>query len=434
MKIRNDTELMQWSNTDQVLSWFTSLERGKFQFLKFDVVEFYPSITKNLLDSAIKFAKGFIDISASDENIINNATKSILFHNNKAWSKKNSTSENEALFDIAMGSYHGAEVCELVGLYMLNDLSKIITNGQVGLYRDDGLALIPKQSGSITERLKKKLHAYAKSIGLRLEIEEPVTKTEFLDVVLNLDELTYSPYRKPNDTIKYINKKSNHPPSITQRMKPMVEQLISKRSSNLEEFEKAAPMYKEALKNNGYDNDMTFQQPQAKKKQRVRNRIWFNPPFCKSVKGSLKRTFIELVKKHFNKNNPLYKILNVHKIGFSYSCMQNMKSIIASHNKKILENKDDSKSDEPCNCPKSKDAGTVNCPMVNGSCQSKGIIYKATVKSTDNSKPKFYIGLTATKFKQRFYNHRSSFNNQNKKDATKLSGYIWQLKKKKCQL
>ena len=38
-----------------------------------------------------------------------------------------------------MGSFDGAEVCELVGLYLLSQLQHLDMN--VGLYRDDGLAV-----------------------------------------------------------------------------------------------------------------------------------------------------------------------------------------------------------------------------------------------------------------------------------------------------
>ena len=40
-----------------------------------------------------------------------------------------------------MGSYDGAEVCELVGAYILNALATKYDKEQIGLYRDDGLAV-----------------------------------------------------------------------------------------------------------------------------------------------------------------------------------------------------------------------------------------------------------------------------------------------------
>ena len=49
------------------------------------------------------------------------ARKALLFSKNKPWEK----TINESLFDITMGSYDGAEICQLVRLYTLSILSKI---------------------------------------------------------------------------------------------------------------------------------------------------------------------------------------------------------------------------------------------------------------------------------------------------------------------
>ena len=55
-------------------------------------------------------------------------------------------------FDVTMGSYDGAEICELVGLYLLSQLQNLNIN--VGLYRDDGLAVTKhtKRSGEDKEK------------------------------------------------------------------------------------------------------------------------------------------------------------------------------------------------------------------------------------------------------------------------------------------
>lgn len=42
------------------------------------------------------------------------------------------------MFDVTMGSYDGAQACELIGLYMLSKLTPLLKSS-VGLYRDDGL-------------------------------------------------------------------------------------------------------------------------------------------------------------------------------------------------------------------------------------------------------------------------------------------------------
>ena len=41
----------------------------------------------------------------------------------------------------------GAEVCELVGLFLLNDSSNLLRKNNVGRYRDDGLAVVGKAFG-----------------------------------------------------------------------------------------------------------------------------------------------------------------------------------------------------------------------------------------------------------------------------------------------
>ena len=40
-----------------------------------------------------------------------------------------------------MGCYDGAEVCELMGSYMLNQLKHDVNKESIGLYRDDGLGV-----------------------------------------------------------------------------------------------------------------------------------------------------------------------------------------------------------------------------------------------------------------------------------------------------
>jgi hypothetical protein len=39
-------------------------------------------------------------------------------------------------------------------------------------------------------------------------------QVNFLDTNLNLENGKFRPYRKPNDSLHYINKNSNHPPTI----------------------------------------------------------------------------------------------------------------------------------------------------------------------------------------------------------------------------
>ena len=66
-----------------------------------------------------------------------------------------------------MGSFDGAEVCELVGLYLLDKLSKLLGKDNIGLYRDDGLAAVKSTSGPVLDKMRKK-----SSVFLRTKVLE----------------------------------------------------------------------------------------------------------------------------------------------------------------------------------------------------------------------------------------------------------------------
>ena len=92
-----------------MLGWFSKTEvtPGKTSFLKFDIVSFYPSISEKLLSDALKWAKNLTKITDSDIEVILHCRKTFLFYQDEIWVKK-SNSE----FDVAMGSFDSAEVCE----------------------------------------------------------------------------------------------------------------------------------------------------------------------------------------------------------------------------------------------------------------------------------------------------------------------------------
>ena len=66
----------------------------------------------------------------------------VLLGHNPVWVKKDNPD-----FDVTIGSYYGAEVCELVGLCLLNLLTNEFGKHNIGLYRDDGLSCFQNISG-----------------------------------------------------------------------------------------------------------------------------------------------------------------------------------------------------------------------------------------------------------------------------------------------
>ena len=68
------------------------------------------------------------------------------------------------------------------------------------------------------------------------------------------------------------------------------------------------------------------------------------------------------------------------------------------------------------------------CPLKN-KCLSNNVLYKANITSaSENYRNKIYYGISETKFKSRYANHRKSFKNRNYKTDTELSNEIWKLK------
>ena len=142
-KLNSKLQYNQWRNTSTVIEWFKAIKnKAKCRFIKFDITDFYPSISVELLDRSISFVTSLIDIEANIINTINHARKSLLFDDSGAWVKN----DGKPLFDVTMGSFDGAEVCELVGLYLLNKIKPLLDSNNIGLCRDDGLAIVHKQS------------------------------------------------------------------------------------------------------------------------------------------------------------------------------------------------------------------------------------------------------------------------------------------------
>ena len=159
---------------------------------------------------------------------------------------------------LTMGSYDGAEVCELVGLFILNDLCNEYGKDNIGLYRDDGLAIFKHTSGPQAERIRKDITRRFKTHGLNITIQTNRKIVNYLDVTFDLTNGTYCPYRKPNDHPQYINTKSNHPPNIIKQIPASINRRISDNSSNEDAFNKAKPVYDSALKASGYTQTLTY--------------------------------------------------------------------------------------------------------------------------------------------------------------------------------
>ena len=364
--ITNTRNFNQWKNTASVINWFKSSQNHqRSSLICFDIENFYPSISQDLLNKALDFASNYDNITADERNIIIHAKSSILIHKNQPWQKKGNTT-----FDVTMGSFDGAETCELVGSFLLSQLQHLNIN--VGLYRDDGLA-ITNASPRDTENTKKEICRIFNNNGLRITIEANKKIINFLDVTFNLNQNTYPPFTKPNTELQYVHRESNHPPITTKNIPAGINRRLSSLSSDKTSFDQAVPPYQKALDESGYHYTLQYEPPTTnRRKNRQRNNvIWYNPPFSKNTSTNIGYKFLALIDKHFPKDHKLRKIFNRNTIKISYSCMNNAKQIIDNHNKQILKSYTQANDTAAANPNTIQNKKTCNCRQKN-TCPLEG--------------------------------------------------------------
>ena len=148
------------------------------------------------------------------------------------------------LFDVAMGAYDGAEICELVGTFLLENISQICNEGNIELYWDDGLAVFRNKSGTELEIIKKKLQRLFKECDLEIIAENNKKIVNYLDVTLNLKDDTFRPDHKSGDQMQYIHTSSNHSPNIIKHIPTSIEIRLSNLSSTETIFKESTAYYK----------------------------------------------------------------------------------------------------------------------------------------------------------------------------------------------
>ena len=165
-----------------------------------------------------------------------------------------------------MGSYDGVEVCDLVGLFIFHQLSQLVGIKNIGLYRDDGLAILENASGPTSECIKKKIKLFYQH-SLKITTKTNLVQTNFLNVTFNLKSGKYWPYHKPNDQPLYVHLHSNHPPTIKKPFPLMLADCLSLLSYNRKEFARAIPEYEEAMQRSGHPSELQYIKPPSTKHQ-----------------------------------------------------------------------------------------------------------------------------------------------------------------------
>ena len=130
----------------------------------------------------------------------------------------------------------------------------------------------------------------------------------------------------------------------------MIENRLIKLFKNRNIFDQNICTYQNALDKSNFKHKLTYKE-YFNKRNRTRKIIYFNPPFCESVKTNIIKIFFVLINKHFKQNNSINKLIHTNNCKLSY-CMSNIKMLIQGHNiKKTLNNIENTDTEEPlCNC------------------------------------------------------------------------------------
>ena len=83
------TAYIQWQNSQSAINWFNNItNKEQCTFIIFDIAEFYPSISKQLLLESFEYAKQIVKIEENEISIIMHARKSLLYNDSQPWTKR----------------------------------------------------------------------------------------------------------------------------------------------------------------------------------------------------------------------------------------------------------------------------------------------------------------------------------------------------------
>ena len=135
----------------------------------------------------------------------------------------------KSCLNVTMGSYDRAEVCELVGTFILSKLGKNISKKNTGLYLNDGLVVLRNINAWGTEKMRK--------------------------IVIKMFQ----------------------------------EDLKKKKKKVQQVFNNVKPIYENALHKRGYRISLKYSKEayQRNSNKKIRNIICFNPPFSQTVKANV---------------------------------------------------------------------------------------------------------------------------------------------------
>ena len=189
--------------------------------------------------------------------------------NTTQWTKKS------GCFDVTMGASDGVEVCNLVGLFLQSSLRELFPELNIGLYCDDGLAAHGRIPGPNLERIRKDIQKFFGTYGLKCAIKTNMKVVNFLDVTMNLNNESFRPYRKLNDTPVYVHTQSNHPKNVINEIPLSVNRTLSMISIDESILKSTKGSYQKALTDGRHKHDLVYDNVVNEKKKKQKTTILY---------------------------------------------------------------------------------------------------------------------------------------------------------------
>ena len=81
-RLRELTKYSQWKSSAEVIKWFDEIKnKERASFIQFDIDKFYPSISEDLLNTALDWASELVEISVQQRHIISSTKQNLLCEN-----------------------------------------------------------------------------------------------------------------------------------------------------------------------------------------------------------------------------------------------------------------------------------------------------------------------------------------------------------------
>ena len=211
---------------DSVFKWFDSIEnKSQGKFIQLDIAEIYPSISEEILDNAILFAQQYNDMQTKmKKNIVGNPCHTMI----RVLKEENAKS----CFNFTMGSFDGAEICELFGIHTLSLMLNKFDKEYAGWYGDDELILLRNMSNQKTDRIQKDMIEVFIDTGFKIEGKTNLNIVYVLDITFHLLDGKFRSYKRPNDQLLYVNILSNLTSQIIKQLPTSISDRLSNNSSN----------------------------------------------------------------------------------------------------------------------------------------------------------------------------------------------------------